>query len=306
MYHGVAYVMFVLSLRLFKEGNRIRVFFRNMHDTAVKRYARYTCRDVVDKYHNRLQTDEPLAPDCPIWIFWWQGEDNMPPLVRSCLKSVKRYAENHPVKVVSQYNISKYLNIPQHITERLKENAGGIMRGMSFIHFSDYVRMALLYEHGGIWLDATCFLSAPLSIPQNALFVSTRTKILEKVPNKGKWNIYYLGAAKHNVLFGYMRDMLSGYWKKNDFVIDYFFTDYCISLAYESFPYIRKMIDELPALSSDYDPHSIYFLLNRPYDQNRALAICSEVNLHKLTWKGVLNEYTDNNELTFYGWILRN
>jgi len=66
------------------------------------------------------------------------------------------------------------------------------------------------------------------------------------------------------------------------------------------------MIDELPAQSSDYDPHSIYFLLNQAYDKDIASAILSEVNLYKLTWKGVLNEYTENSELTFYGWILRN
>lgn len=306
LFHGLAYTLFVLSLRLFP-STRVALFFRKMHDVAVKHYAKHTCKRVVHEYAELTSLElSPLTDNLPIWIFWWQGENEMPPVVKSCLNSVRKYAGAHPVRVVSQHNIDEYLTIPQHIKDRLKQNVGDMMQGMSFIHFSDYVRMALVYEHGGIWLDATCMLTAPLYVPQNASFVSVRTNKLGSVPNRGKWNIYYLGAAKHNVMFGYMKEMLSEYWKNNKFIMDYFFTDYCLSLAYDLYPNVRKMIDALPALNSDKDAHSIYFLLNQAYDENIYNEIVSKVNLHKLTWKGRLNEYTNDGMYTFYGWVLEN
>ncbi|MCF2684365.1 capsular polysaccharide synthesis protein, partial [Faecalicatena contorta] len=35
--------------------------------------------------------------NAPIWIFWWQGEDEAPELVRYCIESVKRNAGTHQV-----------------------------------------------------------------------------------------------------------------------------------------------------------------------------------------------------------------
>lgn len=306
LFHGIAYVLFVLSLKLFHGNNPIKSFCRNMHDTAVKRYGKRTCKNVIKKYNEQKTGNKPIPNNCPIWVFWWQGERNMPPIVKCCLESIKKHADNHPVKIVTQHNIDKYLNIPQHIITRMHQNTGGMMQGMSFIHFSDYVRMALLWEHGGIWLDATCFLSAPLSISRATILTSIRTNYLEKIPNKGLWNIYYLGAAKHNALFGFLKDMISEYWKNNEFIIDYFFTDYCIGIAYDLYPDIRQMIDELPLLHSNHDSHSIYFLLNHAYDINTCSEILSNVSLHKLTWKGKLNIHTKEGKLTFYGWILNN
>ena len=63
--------------------------------------------------------------------FWWQGENEMPPVVKSCLNSVAKHAGAHPVRVVSQHNIDEYLTIPQHIKDRLKQNVGDMMQGMS-------------------------------------------------------------------------------------------------------------------------------------------------------------------------------
>lgn len=33
---------------------------------------------------------------------------------------------------------------------------------MSRAHYSDIIRLALLYSYGGIWLDATIYMSGPL------------------------------------------------------------------------------------------------------------------------------------------------
>lgn len=79
-----------------------------------------------------------------IWVFWWQGFNNMPPIVRQCVKSIKNNSGNHSVIIVSKENIYKYTNISQNIFDELFKG------NMTITHFSDIVRFNLLSNHGGL------------------------------------------------------------------------------------------------------------------------------------------------------------
>ena len=81
----------------------------------------------------------------------------MPPVVRSCYKSVLKNAEKHPVILITENNITEYVDIPQYIYEKIRE------KKMTLTHFSDILRENLLYKHGGIWMDATIYMTAPFS-----------------------------------------------------------------------------------------------------------------------------------------------
>ena len=45
----------------------------------------------------------------------------MPPVVRSCYKSVLKNAEKHPVILITENNITEYVDIPQYIYEKIRE-----------------------------------------------------------------------------------------------------------------------------------------------------------------------------------------
>ena len=175
---------------------------------------------------------------------------------------------------------------------------------ISIQHYSDYLRFALLYKYGGLWVDATVLISKSLCILSMTNFISVRNHDLHYVPNNGAWQIYFIGGGKENILFGFIRDLLDAYWRKENDVIDYFFTDYVVNIAYSSFPSVRKMIDSLPPITSNYDVHSLLFNFNKPFDYAIYNAIIKEVNVHKLTYRGTLNELVGN-KLSFYGWLLR-
>lgn len=53
--------------------------------------------------------------------------------------------------VIDQNNYRDYVDIPDYIIKKLDK------KQMSLTHFSDILRMALLYEYGGVWMDATLF-----------------------------------------------------------------------------------------------------------------------------------------------------
>ena len=90
-----------------------------------------------------------------IWVCWWQGYDNAPKLVQSCIESIKKNSENNEVIIIDDNNYRKYVNIPTWLEE--KKNKGIISK----THFSDYLRLSLLSTHGGVWLDSTFFCSGP-------------------------------------------------------------------------------------------------------------------------------------------------
>ena len=61
------------------------------------------------------------------------------------------------VVILNKENISKYIQIPQFTYEKLKS---GII---SIPHFADIIRTKLLYEYGGIWMDATLYMTDTFS-----------------------------------------------------------------------------------------------------------------------------------------------
>lgn len=87
----------------------------------------------------------------PIWFCWLQGLENAPQIVQVCYSRLKKRADREVVLITNE-NVSDYIFIPEKLTELLKEEK------ISWAHYSDYLRYELLAVHGGMWIDATCFL----------------------------------------------------------------------------------------------------------------------------------------------------
>jgi hypothetical protein len=239
-------------------------------------------------------------PPCPvsipahIWICWWDGIDAMPPLVRACFNSVKRNAGIYHVQLVTKDNYRRFISIPDYIPEKL--NAGKITK----THFSDILRMALLAEHGGIWLDATVLVTGVMQAEHTPLFTVKRGYGGAYAP-KRRWTGFCIGGIKNNVLFEFVKKFFYEYWKENDRMIDYFLIDYGILIAYSAFPRIKQMIDNV----RNSNPH-LYFLqenMENEYTADCFEAISKDTMFHKLTWKG-RHMAVLNNRLTYYGYIL--
>lgn len=87
--------------------------------------------------------------DEPIWVFWWTGEETAPEIVKACIKSIRRNANGHRVIFLSKDNLHDYVTLPDFIEK--KHNDGNI----GHAHYSDIVRISLLAEYGGVWIDST-------------------------------------------------------------------------------------------------------------------------------------------------------
>ena len=64
-----------------------------------KNYLRNHYGDLIDKYKN-TNLEEPIEKiheDSNIWVFWWQGEDELPYPVDLCIQSIKANKGCHEV-----------------------------------------------------------------------------------------------------------------------------------------------------------------------------------------------------------------
>ena len=161
----------VMSRNGYKEPPEVRERLLRKHETVLK-YLEGRFGD----YYASYDYGAPLPPLDPalegkIWMCWWQGEENAPEIVRACIDSVRRNAGGHEVVVITDENLSKYVDIPEWALDKVH---AGIM---SRTHLSDLLRLSLLAEHGGLWLDATFYCTGPLdgymSLPSGLSSVPT-------------------------------------------------------------------------------------------------------------------------------------
>lgn len=83
-------------------------------------------------------------PKYYVWSYWENRPNkNIPPYINLCLKIIKSNCHRFNVVILNEKTLTKYLpNIRKDINI------------LPLALKSDYIRMALLYEYGGVWIDA--------------------------------------------------------------------------------------------------------------------------------------------------------
>ncbi len=83
-----------------------------------------------------------------IWMYWENRRfSKKPPYLQLCLETIHKHSNGYKVLLLNEQSISQYLDIPKKIF-KIKDIA----------HRADYFRFHLLYQYGGIWLDADTIL----------------------------------------------------------------------------------------------------------------------------------------------------
>lgn len=237
----------------------------------------------------------------PVWVCWWQGEDNMPPIVRACVSKLRRsLPETAQLHLITWDNVSEYVDLPEHILEKHQKGIIGPA------HLSDVLRFGLLSNYGGAWIDSTVYLSG--GIPERMLtdsFFTQRFESWDACPQeacRGKWCGFFLGGRADNVLFAFMYDALCFWWSRHERVVDYVFFDYILWAGYCEIAQIRQQIDGVPA-----NNENIWLLekwLNEPYTDSVPEEVFAKNEFFKLSYKGRLALATADGRKTVYAKIL--
>lgn len=257
---------FYAKLKLKKKEEQ-KLFYRNILVAKQKKYlSRYL------KMLSEQKQAEKAEENKTIWFCWLQGEENAPPIIAKCLQSIRRYCPDYKVVVLTWENIKDYTNIPDYIYEKNKQ---GII---SNTHFSDLLRLALLTQNGGLWIDATVFLTAPLpdEIIKSDFFAFHAKSFVSN-------NNWLIKADAGNVLLEKLKCLLFAYWQNETKVIDYFFFHIFFDLLVENDKECAEIWQKTPVIYDDcYDLEGHYF---SPYDEKTWQNIKSKTSIHKLSWK---------------------
>ena len=249
---------------------------------------------LLEKYQD---FHEPCQYDSssPVWVFWMQGYASAPFIVKKCLDSIKK-STNHPVNVITSENLWTYYDFPIFIKDKYRK---GII---THAQFSDILRMTLLAEYGGLWVDATIFIPnhIPEMVFQREFFSCKRKPITSGYISEYRWTSFLNGCQKHCVIQKAVKELFFAYWEKYDYLIDYLLVDYFILIVYNSIPKAKQLIDNLP-----YNNEQIEELQNRmnmEYDMDQFHELICHTNTYffKLSWRMAFIK-SFQGKLTYYG-----
>lgn len=255
---------------------------------------------VFDKYQN-YQFDSNYDKNSPVWVCWLQGIDKAPQLVKKCVESIKE-STNHPVNILSLENIENYIKLPNYILDKYNKNI------ITNAQLSDIIRMALLSNYGGLWIDATIFI--PNTIPEEIFKNNFYT--CKRIPNdsgyisKNRWTAFLNGCQYGCIIQKVMCELFFEYWKKEDYLIDYLLVDLFMCLIYDNIPYAKKLIDELPYNNSNIE--SLQENMNNEYNNKKYQEIirAKDTYFYKLSWRMYFKNETSDGKPTFFKMFIEN
>lgn len=219
-----------------------------------------------------------------IYSIWFQGEQNAPDLVKACFASVRRHCTQELV-VLDAEMLEREIDIPAVITQKFKQGKIGPA------HYSDICRVELLHKYGGYWLDATCYVTAPIPdwVSDQDFFVFMAGK-----------NIYrysyiqncFIRARKGSYLLECWRRMILDYWTAEDMTIDYFQHQLMFKTIVQSVPQAAALFEKMPHV--DQDPtHVLWWnIRKKPYShESFHNAVCGAF-FQKTTYRDIKGQVT--------------
>ena len=235
-----------------------------------------------------------------VWIYWAQGWDNPPDNVKRDLASVKKNISWADIICIDDMNFDKYIHIPDFIIK--KRNEGKI----STTHFSDILRVYLLAEYGGLWLDASAFILWPITFEElNHCFFTIRTSkdiTMGRCISRSRWSIGFMGTSyRYYLLFEVMKNMINDYWTKYDYVVDYFITDYMVDIILSKNNILLK--DYMSGVVTYDGTYELVNIVNTLDTSKLNIEIYRKTKIYYLPWRKKYKE-TINGEKTIYSKIL--
>lgn len=270
-------------------------YFTSLKHKTILKYLEKKYLFVLEKYE-KTQIEDTYDELAPIWVLWMQGEEKAPKLVKKCICSIKK-STNHPVVVLTNENLLDYCKLPDYIIGKYES---GIITNAQL---TDIIRMTLLSDCGGLWIDATVFI--PNKIPEDIFkygFYSCKRNTRDcGYVSKYQWTSFLNGCHRKGIVQSVVKNLFFEYWKENDYLIDYLLVDYFIRLVYNNLPEARSLIDNLPYNNEKIE--ELQARMNLAFNQKEYDKLINEsnTNFFKLSWRIPFDNEDKNGNMTYFG-----
>lgn len=185
---------------------------------------------------------------------WWTGSDTMPPIVQTCFKNLQRNAKKHPIIFITQENIfSLFPTLKKPIKEIMEIYENG---RICIQHFSDIIRTLILEHIGGIWIDATVFVSPDWDrdLIGKAFYTGCRTEAYAnsgRSITNGQWTSYFIASVKGNPLMSLIHEGLLECYRCEGKIEEYYTMDYIFAIGMRESKEIRRIIATVPKINAN-------------------------------------------------------
>lgn len=248
----------------------------------------------IVNFNSVTKKNVDLVVSKTVWIFWWQSIEQAPELVKRCYRSVKKNMTGWNIVLISRNNYKEYTKIPNFILEKLDR---GII---TITHFSDILRLDLLIRHGGLWLDATV-LCTNKNIPETILRSDLFFYQTQKPGADGHATLmssWCIWSKADNHILKATRSLLYAYWKRYDYMADYFLLHQFMTIVMQEFPEEARCI---PPYTNE-NPHILLLHFFDKYDEHLWNDWKRQTCFHKLSYKLDMKKMKIKD--TFYDYII--
>lgn len=269
------------------------------------RYIERNYGDIINTYVSaHAETQEP--GERRIWVFWGQGEESMPTLIKACYKQLVAL-NGDAVTLVTNRNLHECLDIPAVIYEKVERGT------ITWAHFSDIIRTSLLARYGGLWIDATVwttrqfpfdeFSEMPFYSANGKVAVSSRA-VRFWTSFQWNWSTWCMMASRKQLtLFRFVSEIMKAVAIRDDFWPDYVFQDYLIYYACRKLPGVGETMSECNKMEFRYR-NRLAELMNRPYDEQEYEQLTATDYVFKLSFRAGWHAATSDGLTTYYGKLI--
>jgi hypothetical protein len=184
-----------------------------------------------------------------IWTCWLQGRESAPRLVKKCLRSWEQNNPNWEFRCLDATSIERYIPLRRYVDLN--------RQSLTAASLADFVRILLLREFGGVWLDATLFCNRALDewlpgVMQEGFFA-----FAAPAPDRplASW---FLSAAPDNYLISAWCRGTIKYWSNRTETDDYFWFHHLFRDICEADRRAAEVWSRVKKISAD-GPHALQF-----------------------------------------------
>ena len=232
-----------------------------------------------------------------IWFCWLQGMEQAPALVHVCHASLKRHLPDREIKLIDGENWRDFVELPGYVVRKWEEGR------IPAANFSDLLRLELLIQYGGTWVDATvlCTGDPACGVPLSS-YLDADLFLFQYTPEgttKGiRISNWFITSCTNNPVLMAVREMLYAYWKDYDCTLDYYMFHLFFEIVAREYP---QQVAAMPYGSSQRSI-ALGRHWNEPFKQEQWDRLVRGVAFHKLSYR--VSEAVKNNKENYYHHLL--
>lgn len=203
-------------------------------------------------------------------------------MVQACQESMRRYIADWEIIQLTYENYKDYVTLPEYI--ELKYERGQIPPAL----FADLLRLEVLIQYGGTWMDATMFCTDPGLLKKDSWLqeIMDCDLFMFQALRKGDPRFYgisnwFITARRGSLPLMVLRDVLTEYWQDYSVTLDYYmFHDFFFTIA-QMYP------EEMAAMPRRNRKRALVLgdKLTEPYDEQEMNDIKQISCFHKLNYR---------------------